>query len=52
MASSFNPLGSEVADPWHQSINDVGLGDAERAGDAADAFAAAARAGGRGQGPV
>ena len=36
MAGSFNPLGSEVADPWHQSINDVGLGDAERAGDAAE----------------
>jgi len=39
MAGSFNPLGSEVADPWHQRINDVALGVAERAG-------------GRGQGPV
>ena len=46
MASSFNPLDSEVADPWYQSINYVGLGDAERAGDAADACAGAGRAGG------
>ena len=29
MAGSFNPLGSEVADPWHQRINDVALGVAD-----------------------
>jgi hypothetical protein len=39
MAGSLNPLGSEVAGPWHQRIIDVALGVAEPAG-------------GRGQGPV
>jgi hypothetical protein len=31
MAGSFNPPGSEVADPRHQSTNDVGLAGAARA---------------------